>query len=321
MNSKTVSQTIVSQLKEWGVKHIYGVAGDAILAFLGELQNQSEIQYYGVRHESAAGFMASAEGKCTNRIGVCLCTSGPGLTNLLNGIADASADQIPLLVISGQVESKKIGTNAKQYVEQQQMISPLAVFSATISHPDASVDVLHKALIEAVSKRGVAHVLIPKDLFSQPCNQQVMKPTGALLRAKMKDLSQLDQAIMQLLAAKKPMFLLGEGARVAAKTVIELAEALGAGIIETLGAKGCIGHETPLYVYGIGEGGTFEARELLQQADVVIAVGANWWPEGFVPETTKVIQIDISPASIEGHKEVSCGLVGDAQEDLIYAAC
>ncbi len=308
----TVAEVILKQLALWDVKHIYGVAGDAILAFLAALPYQNQIRYIDVRHETAAALMASTEGKCTQHIGVCIATSGPGLVNMLNGIADAAQDRIPLLVISGQVERKKAGTEAKQYINQQQMMAPLAVYSTELEHPEAIVDVLQKALIEAQSQRGVAHLSVPKDLFSAVCQSEPRAPLGLLHQTKPQNLSALDQAVTRLAEAQKPVILIGEGSRGAAHEIKQLAAILQAGIIETLGAKGVIPYQHPLNLGGIGQGGIDESKQTLQQSDCILAIGANWWPEGFVPQQTEIIQIDQSPAAIEGHRHVKYALVGDA---------
>jgi pyruvate oxidase len=314
--TQNVAEVILSQLASWGVKNMYGVAGDATLSFMEAVGKQNSIHYYAVRHESAAAFMASAEGKCTNRLGVCVATSGPGLVNMLNGVADAAADHIPLLIITGQVKTDKVGTEAKQYVEQQQMIAPLAVYSASLLHPEATVKVFQKAILEALSKKGVSHVSVPKDIFTALCSNKIHPPVGTLWNEKRQDLHQLDQATMYLSTAQKPMLVTGEGARGASEQIIRMAEILQAGIIETLGAKGVVPFDHPLNLGGVGEGGTEESRQILVQADCVLAIGANWWPEGFVPKQTKVIHIDISSTSIESHAEVVCGLLGDAMEVL-----
>lgn len=313
---QTVADVILSQLASWGIKNMYGVAGDAIIPFLDAISRQNKIQYYAVRHETAAAFMASAEGKATRRIGVSIGTSGPGLANMLNGIADAAADHVPLLVITGQVETKKVGTESKQYVDQQQMIAPLAVYSTTLLHPETTVEVFHKAIVEAISKKGVAHVSVPKDIFSLTCLSQIRPPVGVLWNEKHQELFHLDQATMLLSTAQKPMILIGEGARNASALITKMAETLQAGIIESLGAKGVVPFSHPLNIGGIGEGGTEESKQLLLQADCVLVVGANWWPEGFVPKQTKVIHIDLSSTSIELHPNVVYGLVGDASEVL-----
>ncbi len=314
MRSKpsTVADVLLSQMALWGIQHLYGVAGDAIIPLLEAISRQDAIRYIAVRHESSAGFMASAEGKCASRIGVCIGTSGPGLANMLNGIADAAADRVPLLVVTGQVESGKVGTEAKQYVDQQQLINPLAVYSAPLLHPDAAAAIIHKAIIEAIAKQGVAHVSVPKDVLALPCHSPVHVPTGLLLHTVPINLSQLDSSVAALDAARKPMIYIGQGARSAAAQVAELAVKLSAGIIETLGAKGTISADHELYIGGVGEGGTAESSELLKQSDCLLIVGANWYPEPYVPGETTVIKIDTVPGSIESQTDITFGLVGDA---------
>lgn len=316
MRSKpsSVADVLLSQMSVWGIKHLYGVAGDAIIPLLDAIGRQVAVRYIAVRHESAAGFMASAEGKLGSRIGVCIGTSGPGLANMLNGIADAAADRVPMLVMTGQVESGKVGTEAKQYVEQQQLISPLAVFSAPILHPDAAVTVIHRAIIEAIAKRGVAHVSVPKDVLALPCHSPVRAPTGLLQHAVPVDLSRLDASAAALDAAVKPMIYIGRGARTAAAQVAELAAKLKAGIVETLGAKGTIPADHELYIGGIGKGGTAESSELLKQSDCLLIVGANWYPPAYVPRETAIIKIDTVPGSIESQLDIAYGLVGDAAD-------
>ncbi|WP_276353071.1 thiamine pyrophosphate-binding protein [Cohnella caldifontis] len=312
--SPSVAGVILSQMSLWGIRNIYGVAGDAIIPLLDALQHQDAIRYIAARHESAAAFMASAEGKCTSRIGACIGTSGPGLANMLNGVADAAADRVPMLVVTGQVKTDQVGTEAKQYVEQQQLISPLAVFSASLLHPDAALTVLNRAIIEAIRKQGVAHISVPKDVLALPCHGSARAPTGLLQHAYPVNLSQMDLCIDALNAARKPMVYIGQGSRNAAVPIRELAEKLSAGIIETLGAKGTIPADHELHIGGIGVGGTEESAELLKLSDCLLIIGANWYPDTYVPRETRVIKIDTAPGSIESQQDITFGLVGDAAE-------
>ncbi|WP_202080157.1 thiamine pyrophosphate-binding protein [Caldalkalibacillus salinus] len=313
---RTVAQTMLELLHVWGIENMYGVIGDATLDFIDTVAKQDKIHYYAVGSENGAAMMASTEGKLTQKLAVAVGTSGPGLANMLNGIADAAADRIPILVITGQVESSKIGTEAKQYVNQQQLIGPLAVYSEQLTHPDATVKILKKAILQAKMKKGVAHVSVPKDVFSLPCSAPIEPPVGVLERQHIEAFHQLPEATMLLANASKPMLLIGEGARAGRDWILNIAESLQAGIIETLGAKGTIPYTHPQYVGGIGEGGTLEGRDLLRQSDVVLVIGANWWPEGFVPQQSKVVQVDLAATSIEAHPNTVYGLVGDVREVL-----
>jgi len=318
MTSKlpSVADIVIAQMAQWGIEHIYGVAGDAIIPLLDAIRRQEAIRYVAVRHETAAALMASTEGKCTSRIGVCIGTQGPGLANMLNGIADATAGRIPMLVVTGQVKSDQVGTEAEQYVEQQQLISPLAVFSAPILHPDAAVAVLNRAIVEALQKQGVAHVSIPKDVLSLPCSGTPRAPTGLMRDSHLRNVSGLDSCAEALNAALRPMIYIGREARNAAAPIQELAETLGAGIVETLGAIGTIPSDEERLVGGIGTGGTEESSGLLRQSDCVLIVGAQGYPDAHAPRGTRIIKVDASPASIEAQPDIAFGLVGDAAETI-----
>jgi len=305
---------MVAQLALWGVRRIYGVAGDAINPLIDAIGKQDEIRYIAVRHESAAAFMASAEWKCASRLGVCIGTSGPGLANMLNGIADAAADHVPLLVITGQVKTDKIGTEAKQYVDQQRLISPLAVYSAMLLNPDAALTVLNEAVTEALSKRGPAHVSIPQDVLALPCPWNARRPAGLMRHTIARNFSQLEPAAELLNKSVRPIICVGDGARGAGDAIMALAGRLSAGIIETLRGKGTVPASCQWHLGGIGEGGTRESAELMRESDCVLMIGANWYPEGYVPRDTRVIKIDADPASIETQEDLAFGLVGDAAE-------
>src|SRR5690606_13991128 len=121
------------------------------------------------------------------------------------------ADRIPMLVISGQVKSDQVGTEAKQYIDQEQMIQPLAVYSASLLHPDATLTVINKAIIEAISKKGVAHISIPKDVLALPCPLSPHSPTGLLQKTIPANLSQLDSCVKALKSAKNPIVYIGKG--------------------------------------------------------------------------------------------------------------
>ena len=151
MGAKNVAEVMVEQLVTWGVERVYGVAGDANLYLLDALERHASISFIQTRHEAAAAMMASAEAKLTGRVGVCTATNGPGMVNLLNGLADAYSDQVPVLAITGQVPSKKLGFPVKQQLDQQVMIQPLALWSALLVQADKAAELtwlgLHLSLI------------------------------------------------------------------------------------------------------------------------------------------------------------------------------
>lgn len=309
----TVADTIVQQLAAWGVRRIYGVAGDTFLDFLDAIDRSQVISFVAVKHESTAAFMASAEAKLTGGLGVCLATSGPGMANLLNGLGDAYQDKAPVLAITGQVPTKKIGTDTKQYLDQQVFIAPLAAYSACLSSPEATVDVFAKAIHHALEWGAVTHVSVPKDLFAQQQTNAIRQKPQMVRGLSQLNAGDLTQAVQVLKSAKQPCVVAGIGARPVAQEIVKLCEAWGAGLILSLGAKGMVEESCPLLMGGIGKAGSPQAAEVLKKADVVLLVGDNWWPEGYVPENTRVVQVDYQSSNIGTRFPVELGLVGSTE--------
>jgi pyruvate oxidase len=311
-SSKTVAELIVEQLQLWGVKRIYGVVGDAILGLMDAIAKQDQIQFIAVKHESVAAMMASAEAKVTGGLGVCTATMGPGLGNLINGLGDAYKDKAPVLAITGQAPTDKIGTDYKQYVNQQELIKPFAQYSTLLAHPDAITEVLAKAMHISLTKGAVTHLSVPKDMFAMTTTSKTrQKPIFIKGTSSFKQ-EEVRQAIDVMRTAQRPMIIAGVGARSAAQYVEKLAEQWGAGLLVSLGAKGMIPETSSNLLGGIGQGGNPYAPQIFKEADVVLLVGDTWWPEGYVPQNARIIQIDYMHENIGKGIPVELGIVGDA---------
>ncbi len=311
--NETVASLMLKQLGMWGVKRIYGVVGDAIIGFMDELAKQNSIEFIAVKHESVAAMMASAEAKLTGRLGVCLATMGPGLGNLLNGLGDAFLDKAPVLAITGQAPTQKIGTDYKQYINQQELIKPLAEYTTLLAHPDAIIDVLTKAIKTSLVKGAVTHLSIPKDLFTMNSTAKIQQEPRMIQPIKSIDEKDITEIVELMKTAKKPMILAGLGAKGSVIEIEKLAERWGAGILVSLGAKGVFHQSCTNFLGGIGQGGNPYAKELFQESDVVLVVGNLWWPEGYVPGHAKVIQIDVAKENIGKGIPVELGIVGSAE--------
>jgi len=310
----TVSRYILNQLTAFGVQRIYGVAGDTQLHLIAETAGHN-IQFVPACHESSAAFMAAADAMLTGKPGVCLATSGPGVANMLNGLGEAYGDKLPMLAITGQTELKKIGSEAKQYLEQQSMLRPLACYSAEVVDAEAMGKVLPLALLKAHVRRQLTHLSVPKDILQQPSSAQVMSPPIGLMPHLSPSPIALKVAFEIMNKSRQPLILAGLGARRAMPEIIKLAEAWGAGIITSLGAKGAISREHQLYLHGLGQGGSEPASELLSQCDVLLLIGCNWWPSDYaVANVANVIQVDINPEAINCGAHPHVALIGDAQD-------
>lgn len=312
MNSRSVAQTMLDQLAHFGVEYIFGVPGDAILPLLDALSKQDQITFIGARHESAAGFMASAYAKSTGKIGVCIATSGPGVANLLNGLGDAYGDYVPVLAITGQVPTDKIGTHTKQYVDQQRLVEAMASYTGLLTSPKPTLQLLNRAIQSAISQRSVSHLSVPKDLWDQPFYGELISFSPYAAEQPYRQTPKLDGAVSFLRSLKKPMILIGNGARGCQAQIVGIASKLGAGVVYSLGAKGVMDPAFELLLGGIGEGGSEEATELMRQADGLLIVGAMWYPETFMPQGIPILQIEKDPAHLHREKNLQGALIGDA---------
>ena len=311
----TVSRYILDQLAAFSVKRMYGVAGDTQLHLVSETASHPSISFVPVCNENAAGFMAAAEAMLTGRPGVCVATSGPGVANMLNGLGEAYGDKLPVFALTGQVELKKIGTEAKQYLEQQVMLRPLAAYSAEVVDADAVGKVLPLALLKSLSRKQLTHVSVPKDLLTKTTTAQVMASPIGLEPHIIPSASALKAALDAIGRSKRPLILAGLGARSAMPEVVKLAQTWGAGIITSLGAKGAVSRREPLYLHGLGQGGSASASEMLSKCDLLMVVGCNWWPTDYaIADAAQVIQIDTNPESVGCGKTPHIALIGDARE-------
>lgn len=164
----TVADALVAQLAAAGVQRIYGVIGDAVFPLAAALQRQNKVQYIAAAHEANAAYMASYEAKLTGRPTACMATSGPGATNLATGLADAYFDGAPVLAITGQVQSTKFGTGAKQYFDQQTFFQPITSSTELVLGGEAALHAVLSALVRSVTMSTATHVSIPVDVFEQP---------------------------------------------------------------------------------------------------------------------------------------------------------
>nr|AYQ72392.1 thiamine pyrophosphate-binding protein [Cohnella candidum] len=309
MTTMTVSEAILEQLRFSGVERIYGVVGDAIFGLLDAIAKQSSIRWISVKHESVAAFMASADAKCTGKLAVCAAQMGPGLTNLLNGLGDAYMDGYPVLAITGQAPVRKIGTDYKQLINQQELAQALTGFSQLAVHPDAVIPALSAAITTSLTAGTVSHLSIPADLFTL---QTLSKPCAPIqVSMGQPDPAMLSQTLQTMRSAKRPMILAGQKAKPASEEIKQLAMAWGSGVVSAYAATGVIPDDFPLALGGLGEGGNPYVTGRFKEADVVLAIGTTWWPEGQTPTNARVIRIAGHETELRIGPPAETGMVGD----------
>lgn len=308
----TVADYLLAQLALWGVRRIYGVIGDANLYLLDAIARQDQISYIGCKHECSAALMASAEAKLTGRIGVCLATSGPGIANLINGLADAAQDRAGVLAITGQVELSKIGTKTKQYINQQSLLAAIADTSELVVHPDALAEIVRDCLIRSQVMGKVTHLSLPLDMMNQKVSFRPVAYLPYLHQEQLFPPNLAAEAAAKLSHARRPLMLIGRGAKAAAGVLVQLAETIGAAVVTTMPARSLYPNDHSLYAGGLGQAGSEAASTLISESELILVIGATWWPEDYVHTEAEVIQIDMAVQNIGVGHPVHNGLIGDA---------
>ncbi|WP_088318597.1 thiamine pyrophosphate-binding protein [Kineosporia sp. R_H_3] len=314
--ARTVSDVLVETLVAWGVDVVFGMVGHSNLGFADALRRAEErgdLRFVGIRHEGAASFAASAYGKLTGRPAACFAIAGPGSTNLLTGLYDAKLDGAPVLAVSGQVPSKVLGRGAFQDVDLSAVFRDVALSTVTLTSASNHAELAATAVKRAVDGRGVAHLVLPDEVQDVPSDAAAGEPDGRRApRAVRPDPAALAAAADLLRAARRPVLVVGQGARDAHREVRALAERLRAPVLTTFRAKGLLPDTHPLGGGVLGRSGTPVASWLMNEADLLLVVGASFSNHTGIAPYKPIVQIDDTPAAIGRFDAVAVGVLGDA---------
>lgn len=315
---KRTGEILTNMLINWGVDHIYGMPGDSINEFVDDLRKaQDHIQFIQVRHEEVGALAASAYGKLTGKLGVCMSIAGPGAIHLLNGLYDAKEDGSPVLAIVGQVASSKLGTHTFQEIHLERIFEDVAVFCERAESYEQLPDLLNKAIRKAYAKRGVAVLIVPDDLFAQKQEERAELTSSAWSQPEVfPNQPSLAKAAAMINEAKKPLIFAGRGVRHAKEELLHFAEKIKAPILFSLLGKGILPDYHHLNLGQHGQIGTKPAYEAIMEADLIIFAGTSFPYRSFLPDDVKSIQIEIDPAKIGNFYPVDLGLCGDSKHVL-----
>ena len=319
---------IVSRcLAEEKVDFLFGYPGGAVLPIYDELFKQQQVKHILVRHEQAAVHAADAYARSTDKVGVALVTSGPGVTNAISGIATAYMDSVPMVVLTGQVPTKAIGEDAFQEVDTVGITRPCVKHNILVKRAADIAPAIKKAFFLAATGRpGPVVVDIPKDITLE--KTPYFYPKSVELRSynlvTRGHSGQIRKAVDLLLAAKRPVIYTGGGVIFgnASELLKTIVKKLGYPCTNTLMGLGAFPATDPLSLGMLGMHGTYEANMATQHSDVVLAIGARFDdrvignPDHFVAEPKKIIHIDIDPSSISKRVKVDVPIVGDVGEVL-----
>ncbi|MEP4145685.1 MAG: acetolactate synthase 3 large subunit [Halioglobus sp.] len=321
-------EMIARALEDESVEYVFGYPGGAVLHIYDALFKDCKVPHVLVRHEQAATHAADAYARATGKTGVVLVTSGPGATNAITGIATAYMDSIPMVVLSGQVQSHLIGEDAFQETDMIGISRPIVKHSFMVRHAEEIPDTIKKAFhIASTGRPGPVVIDIPKDITRPDEKFEYNYPESVKLRsyapAQRGHTGQIKKAARMLLSAKRPMIyagggvILGEGSDL----LTQLAQDLNYPVTNTLMGLGCYPGSDRQFLGMLGMHGFYEANMAMHNADVILAVGARFddrvtnTVDKFCPGA-KIIHIDVDPASISKTVTADIPIVGPVRPVL-----
>ncbi|MCL5975237.1 MAG: acetolactate synthase 3 large subunit [Gammaproteobacteria bacterium] len=322
------AEILVHCLKDEGVEYLFGYPGGAVLHIYDALYNQEAVKHILVRHEQAATHAADGYARATGKPGVVLVTSGPGATNAVTGIATAYMDSIPMVVITGQVATANIGSDAFQEVDSVGITRPCVKHNFLVKDINDLAETIKKAFYVATTGRpGPVVVDVPKDITDPNIKIPYVYPESVHLRSYQPVTKghpgQIKRAVELLLTAKKPMVYTGGGVVLgnAAEQLRTFVSTLGYPVTSTLMGLGSIPWDDKQFLGMLGMHGTYEANMAMHDCDVLIAIGARFDDRvtgkiaEFCPHA-KIIHIDIDPSSISKTISVDVPIVGNVADVL-----
>ena len=322
------SQILMQFLKDEGVEYLFGYPGGAVLHIYDEIYAQDAIKHILVRHEQGATHMADGYARATGKPGVVLVTSGPGATNAVTGIATAHMDSVPMVVITGQVPTHAIGSDAFQEVDCVGITRPCVKHNFLVKDVRDLADTLKKAFFVATTGRpGPVVVDIPKDVTRPDLKIPYEYPATVTMRSynpvRRGHPGQIRKALDLILSAKRPMIYTGGGVVLddAAEELVKFTRTLGYPITNTLMGLGAYPGTDRQFIGMLGMHGTYEANMAMHHCDVLIGIGARF-DDRVVGDVSKfcpnarIVHIDIDPASIAKTVKVHVPIVGSVSNVL-----
>ncbi len=315
------SDLFVRCLEAEGVEKIFGVPGEENADFMISLID-SPIEFVLCRHEQAAAFMADGYGRLTGKAGVCLSTLGPGVTNLVTGLADANMDRAPTVAIIGQASTSRLHKESHQNMDSIRMLRPISKWAHSIYKPDTIPEMVRKAFkIAEQEKPGVTVLELPEDIAKKEAESPTLIEPRKTRRAAA-DHKAVKAAVDAIMNAKNPIILSGNGAirKRASNQLRRMAEKTGIRVVNTFMGKGAVSRSDPHCLYTIGLQGQDHVNAALYEADVVVAIGydlVEYAPKLWNKQTKKtIVHIDFWAAEIDEDYIVDVEVVSDVADAL-----
>lgn len=313
----TVSDLMVETMINWGIKYVFGIVGHSNLGFAEAIRKQEakgHLKYIGVRHEAAASFACSGYAKLTGKPAACFSIAGPGATNLLTGLWDAKVDRAPVLALSGQVNTQVLGPGAFQEIDLKAAFDAVSKFNQSVLSDSDHVELMNLAMKTAIVENDVATLILPDEVqnLKASSSAKISNPKGRLGKIQISPpLGAVKEAMLKINQAKRPVIIVGYGARFSMKEINTFAEKLNAPVITTFKAKGLISDQHPLAGGVLGRSGTPVASWFMNESDLLIVLGASFSNHTGITAKKPIIQVDMERMQLGKFHKVDVPLWGE----------
>ncbi len=312
----TITDVMVETMLNWGVNMVFGMVGHSNLGLADAMRRQEEagrLRYIAIRHEGAGAFAASAYGKLTGKPAACFSIAGPGATNMYTGMWDAKVDRAPLLALTGQVETQVVGTGAFQEVDLVAAFHSVAAFNHRVQNNSKHAELMNLAIKHALLQRDVAHLTFPDEVQTLPAGDyQAGSPAGRITPLNISPPPEIvDKAVGMLSKAKRPVIIMGHGARFHTDQIIAFAEKLRAPVLTTFKGKGLIPDAHPLGCGVLGRSGTPVASWFMNECDLLLVFGASFSNHTGITPKKPTIQVDFDPLALSKFHSIDAAVWGE----------
>ncbi len=322
-HEETISDVMIETMVNWGVNTVFGMVGHSNLAVADAMRRQEEkgnLRFFGIRHEGAAAFAASGYAKLTGKPAACFGIAGPGATNMFTGMWDAKVDRAPMLALSGQVNTQVVGTGAFQEVDLVHAFSSVAQFNHAAHLNSDHSELMSLAIKNALIKRDVSHITFPDEVAftKKPKRAKAQTPENRITSFKIAPPKEMtEKAVSHIKSSKRPVIIVGHGARFDMEAIIAYAEILNCPVITTFKAKGLIADNHDLGCGVLGRSGTPIASWFMNEADLLIVFGASFSNHTGITPKKPIIQVDFDPMALSKFHKVDVALWGEISETIM----
>ncbi len=317
LHETTITDLMVETMVNWGINRVFGMVGHSNLGLGDALRRQEEkgnLKFIGIRHEGAASFAASAYGKLTGKPAACFAIAGPGATNMFTGLWDAKVDRAPILALTGQVETQVVGTGNFQELDLVRAFSSVAEFNHRVQPNSRHSELMLLAIKHAIIKRDVSHLTFPDEVQTKPADPKAKAktPKGRITPMTIAPPKEsFEEALTLLNQAKRPVIVVGHGSRFHMDKIIALAEKLKCPVMTTFKGKGQISDFHVLGCGVLGRSGTPVASWFMNEADLLLVIGASFSKHTGITPKIPTIQIDFDPLALSKFHSIDVPVWGE----------